>query len=261
VAIRACPVEDGLPGETIDVTRPGSTAENVQPDVVSAGGKAYILWSSFDDSLTHGPDSDIVMREYDGEVLGDVLEVSHPRDGPEVDEGFVTACVFGDNIYAVWRMMYTVDPSVGLDVPVNEDIVIRRVTDHKVSITTPLEKNPEVGDDVPVRVDTRTFYGAPDSGQALGLKVSVLLDLEVLPDTVELTASGEGVQTGTFVPDDPGTYSFVVTIDDREVATTSITVHGGSDGNGDGVSVYVYYTVGALVLLAVAAVIALRRRA
>ncbi len=262
VAIRACRVVDGQPGPVVDVTRRGSAAENVQPDVVSAGGKAYILWSSFDDSLTHGPDSDIVMREYDGDTLGDVVELSHPRDGPEVNEGFVTACVFQDSIYAVWRMMYPVDPSLGLDVPVNEDIVMRRVTDHLVTVTTPLEKNPTAGDEIPVRVETRTFYGSPADGKGLGVTVRVLRDLEVLPGTVSLAEDGEGVLAGTFHADKPGNYRFVVTLDEREVASTEVSVHGADDkdGDGDGPSIYVYYTLGALVLLAIALVIWSRQR-
>jgi hypothetical protein len=262
VEIRACSVMDGLPGEEVQVTRRGGSAENVQPDVVSAGGKAYILWSSFDDSLTHGPDSDIVMRSYDGETLGDVVELSHPRDGPEVNEGFVTACVFQDNIYAVWRMMYPVDPALGLDVPVNEDIVLRRATDFQVSLTAPLEDNPMVGDQVPLRLETRTFHGSPVDGDSLGVSVRVLRDLEVLPGEVSLTDDGDGVQTGTYVPDSPGNYKFVVVMDDREVAIASVTVLGeGGDGNGDdGVSFFVYFTVIALVLLVIALVIAYRRR-
>jgi hypothetical protein len=260
VAIRACPVVDGSPGPLVYVTRQGSTAENVQPDVVSAGGKAYILWSSFDDSLTHGPDSDIVMRVWDGEELGDVLEVSHPRDGPEVNEGFVTACLFQDNLYAVWRMLYPVDPSVGLDVPVNEDIVMRRVTDYDVTVTTPLEENPHAGDGIPVRVETRTFYGAPVEAGSLGVGLHVLRDQEVLPGAVDLTSIGGGVQTGTFVADGPGNYRFVASIEDREVASTSITVLGTDGGDEDGTSVYVYYTAGALGLLVIALVITVRRR-
>ncbi len=260
VAIRGCSVVDGSPGPMVNVTRPGSAAENVQPDVVSAGGKAYILWSSFDDSLTHGSDSDIVMREYDGEELGDVIEVSHPRDGPEVNEGFVTTCVFRDNIYAVWRMIYPVDPSVGLDVPVNEDIVIRRVTDHRVDVSIPLDVNPRTGEEIPIRVETRTFYGTVTDGRNLGVTVRVLRNLEVLPGEVELTQDGAGVLAGIFVPEGPGTYEFVVSIEEREVASTSVSVHGDTDDDGNGVSVYVYYTVVALVLLAIALVIALRRR-
>jgi hypothetical protein len=262
VEIRACAVVDGKPGEEVHVTRRGGTSENVQPDVVSAGGRAYVLWSTFDDSLAHGPDSDIVMREYDGETLGDVVELSHPRDGPEVNEGFVTACVFRDNIYAVWRMMYPVDPALGLDVPVNEDIVMRRATDHQVTVTAPLEENPNVGDEVPLRVETRTFHGSPADGEALGVNVRVLRDLEVLPGTVTLSDEGDGVQTGTFVPDAPGSYRFVVLLGDREVTSTSVTVLGdsGNGDGGDGVGFFAIFTVVALVLFAIAMVIAYRSR-
>jgi hypothetical protein len=253
---------DGLPGQEVQVTRRGGTAENVQPDVVSAGGKAYILWSSFDDSLTHGPDSDIVMREYDGETLGDVVELSHPRDGPEVNEGFVTACVFQENIYAVWRMMYPVDPGLGLDVPVNEDIVIRRATDYRVELSAPLDENPKVGEEVPLRLETSTFHGSPADGEALGVTVTVLRDLEVLPGKVSLETEGDGVLTGTYVPDAPGNYRFVVVMDDREVASESVTVLGDTgDGDGDGdTTFFAYFTIIALVLLAIALVIAYRRR-
>jgi len=260
VAIRGRAIVDGVPATMVDVTRPGSSAENVQPDVVSAGGRAYILWSSFDDSLTHGPDSDIVMREYDGEALGEVVEVSHPRDGPLVNEGFVTACVFQDNLYAVWRMMYPVDPGLPLDVPVNEDIVMRRVTDLTVEVTAPLDHNPRVGDPIPIEVATSTFYGRPYDATALAVRVSVLRDLEVLPDRVDLKRAGDGLMNGTFVPEEPGTYLFVVTLDGREVGSTSVGVLGADDEDGGGGDYFMYYTAGALGLVAIAVVVALRRR-
>jgi hypothetical protein len=262
VAIRGCTVVDAVPGPVVEVTRPGSSAENVQPDVVSAGGKAYILWSSFDDSLTHGPDSDIVMREYDGDAMGDVVEVSHPRDGPEVNEGFVVACVFQDDLYAVWRMMYPVDPTLPLDVPVNEDIVMRRVTDHRVTVEATLDTNPKAGDLIPLTVEVETFYGAPSEDVAKDVTVQVLRDLEVLPGGVQLTDMGDGILSGSYLAEDPGTYKFVAQLEDREVSTTTVTVHGESanGGNGEGVSVYVYYTLGAVVALVIALLIALRRR-
>ena len=260
VSIRGCRVVDGRPGDLVDITRPGSSAENVQPNVVSAGGKAYILWSSFDDSLTHGPDSDIVMREYDGETLADVVEVSHPRDGPEVNEGFVTACVFRDDLYAVWRMIYPVDPGLPLDVPVNEDIVMRRVTDTVVTIEIPIEENPRVGDEIPVRVTTKTFYGAPVNGEDLEIYVTVDHDHDLVLDAVDLTISGDGVLEGTLVPDEPGAYRLTIWIEYREMVTVTVNVLGPSDEGDDGISVYVYYTLGALVLLAIAILIALKRR-
>ena len=261
VRIRGCTVVNGMPGELVEITGSGSSAENVQPDVVSAGGKAYILWSSFDDSLTHGGDSDIVMRQYDGEVLGDVLEVSHPRDGPEVNEGFVTACIFQDNLYAVWRMIYPVDPNLPLDVPVNEDIVMRRVTDFQVDLEIPLVDNPKVGDAIPLEVSSTTFYGKQVDGEDLGLEVIVKRGSEVLPGTVALTVEGsDPTLKGTYEPERKGTYTFSVLMDGREMATGSLTVHGASTGDDDGNSFYLLYTLGALVLLAIALVIGLKRR-
>jgi hypothetical protein len=259
VRIKGRVVEDDGPGRIVEVTRPGSTAENVQPDVVSGGDRAYILWSSFDDSLTHGPDSDIVMRPYDGQELGDVVEVSHPKDGDQVNEGFVTGAVFQDNLYAVWRMMYPVDPSLPLDIPVNEDIVLRRVTDYLVEVSTPLEDNPRVGDTIPVEVATSTFFGQAHDGATLGLTVTVVRDQEVLPGLVELEGAGVGLMNGTFVPDRPGTYDFVVVMDGREVASASVSVHGVTD-DGDGDSYFIYYTAAALVLLVIAILVAMRRR-
>jgi hypothetical protein len=261
VGIRGCAVVDGVPGELVHITRPTSTAENVQPDVVSAGGKAYVLWSSFDDSLTHGPDSDIVMREVDGDTLGEVVEVSHPRDGPDVNEGFVAACVFQDNLYAVWRMMYPVDPGLPLDVPVNEDIVMRRVTDYRVTIGTPLEKNPKVGEEIPIELTSATFYGKAVDGEDLSLEVVVKRGSQVLSDEIVLSPTGtEGVLQGTYVPSKEGTHTFVVLMDGREMESGTVSVHGGTDGDDDGMSVYVWYTLGALVMLAIALVIGLRRR-
>ena len=261
VRIRGCTVVNGIPGELVEVTSSSSSAENVQPDVVSVGGKAYILWSSFDDSLTHGPDSDIVMRQYDGHVLGDVIEVSHPRDGPEVNEGFVTACIFQDNLYAVWRMMYPVDPGLPLDVPVNEDIVMRRVTDYRVDMEIPLEENPRVGDTIPIEINSTTFYGRGVNGQDLGLEIVVKRGSEVLSGSVTMEVIyTDGLIEASYEPEKKGSYTFLVLMDGREMASESLTVHGTSTGDDEGISVYIYYTLGALVLLAIALVIGLKRR-
>ncbi len=247
------------PGKMVEVTRPGSTSENVQPEVVTAGDKAYILWSSFDDSLTHGADSDIVMVEYDGEELGDLVEVSHPNDGPEVNEGFVVACVFQDNLYAVWRMMYPVDPSLPLDVPVNEDIVIRRVTDFSVQVEVLLEVNPKVDGEIPLKVTVSTFWGGPVDPRDMGIALSVVRNNEVLPDEVALVPESNGVLLGSFVPQKKGSYSFVVSMESREVATTSVNVLGTSTTD-EGSDYYIYYTLGALAFFAVALIIGLSRR-
>lgn len=263
VGIRGRLMVDGAPAGLVDVTRPGSNSENLQPEVISAGGSVYILWSTFDDSLAHGADSDIVMREYDGETLGDVLEVSHPRDGPDVNEGFVTACVFQDNIYAVWRMMYDVDPSVPLDVPVNEDIVIRRVTDFRADIEVATDGTPKAGDVVNLTVTISTFHGLPAPVDDLDVRVVVRRDQVVLPVDLQLTKVQPGsVLEGSFVVDTPGEYVFTAVLDEREKGEAKIAVYGaGSDGDGDGgPSFFVYYTIAALALLAVALVLFLRGR-
>jgi len=259
VGIRARTMDGTRPGKMVEVTRPGSTSENVQPEVVTAGDKAYILWSSFDDSLTHGADSDIVMVEYDGEELGDLVEVSHPNDGPEVNEGFVVACVFQDNLYAVWRMMYPVDPSIPLDVPVNEDIVMRRVTDFPVQVEVLLEVNPIVDGEIPLKVTVSTFWGGPVDPRDMGITLSVVRNNMVLPDEVALVHEGNGVLLGSFVPEKKGSYSFVVSMESREVATTSVNVLGTSTTD-EGSDYYIYYTLGALALFAVALIIGLSRR-
>jgi hypothetical protein len=259
VGIRARVMHGTQPGKMVEVTRPGSTSENVQPEVVTAGGKAYILWSSFDDSLTHGADSDIVMVEYDGEELGDLVEVSHPNDGPKVNEGFVVACVFQDNLYAVWRMIYPVDPSLPLDVPINEDIVMRRVTDFHADVEVLLDVNPVIDGEIPLQVTVSTFWGAPVDPRDMGISLSVLRGNTVLPDEVELVHDGNGVLLGSFVPESKGSYTFVVKMESREVASTSVNVLGPTTSD-EGSNYYIYYTLGALALFAVALIIGLSRR-
>ncbi len=259
VGIRGRVMHGNQPGKMLEVTRPGSTSENVQPEVVTAGGKAYILWSSFDDSLTHGADSDIVMVEYDGDKLGDIVEVSHPNDGPEVNEGFVVACVFQDNLYAVWRMMYPVDPSLPLDVPVNEDIVMRRVTVFPVEVEVLLDVNPVIDVEIPLKVTVNTFWGAPLDPKDMGITLTVVRNNNVLPEEVELVRESDGVLIGSFLPDKKGSYSFVVTMESMEVASTSVNVLGTSTAD-DGSNYYIYYTLGALALFAAALIIGLSRR-
>ncbi len=262
VRIKGRAIVDGIPQDVIDITSPTSSAENVQPDVVGVGNLFFILWSSFDDSLTYGPDSDILMRSTNGETLGEVVEVSHPRDGTEVNEGFVTGVVFQDNLYAVWRMLYPVDPSLPLAVPVNEDIVIRRVTDYVLDVSPRLETNPVVGEEIPIEVTVHSFYGAPVDHEGLGIKVRVIHDREVLPGEIELEPEREGVLLGAFVPEEEGTYSFIVTMDGREMDSEDLNVHGASSANGDddGTDYFVFYTIGAICLLVVAVVVVLARK-
>jgi hypothetical protein len=260
VTIRGRVMEGDAPGQVVDITRPGSAAENVQPDVVSAGDKVFILWSSFDDSLTHGPDSDIVMREYDGVALGEVVELSHPRDAEDLDEGFVTGCVFQGNLYAVWRMLYFIDPPIPY--AINEDIVIRRVTDFQVMLTTDIEGNPVVGDTVELELTASTFYGEQVDPRDLDLDITVMRAKDLWTTGLILTPAGDKALNGTFEFDRAGTYTFTVSMDGREVATTQVTAHGkGGDGGTSGVSTaFLVYTGVALIAFVLAVVIAIRRR-
>ncbi len=250
-------VMDGtVPHRQVNITRQGSGAENLQPDVVAAGDTAYVLWSSFDDALTHGPDSDIVMRSFDGEELGPVVEVSHPRDASDVNEGFVVGCVFQDNLYAVWRMMYYLDPPI--PVSINEDIVMRRVTDYEVEVRTDHIGASVVGDEVELVVDVSTFFGRPVPASGLDLRMHVQRDLEVL-GTVGLTHNADGTATASYTFEKPGDHVFTVTINGREVDHHVVDVGPEEDAD-DGVSPFVYYTVGALLLLVLALVFSKRGR-
>jgi hypothetical protein len=250
-------VMDGpVPHMLVNVTRPGSGAENLQPDVVATGDLAYVLWSSFDDALTHGSDSDIVMRSFDGEELGPVVEVSHPRDPPSYNEGFVVGCVFEDNLYAVWRMFYYIDPPI--PVGINEDIVLRRVTDHRVDLTINQSAEDEDPKEAVLVLSPRTFYGAPLAPDGLGLAVHVQRDLEVL-GTVQLTDPGDGTLMGAFPVSEPGTYTFTVTMEGRVVVVGEITVTR-SDPVDEDSGPFAYITIGALVLLLLAAMFYLRTR-
>ena len=77
---------------------------------------------------------------------------------------------------------------------------------------------------------------------------------------MHLTRTGQGVLEGAFVPEEPGTYKFVVMLEGRELASSTVNVLGPSDDGDDGISMYVYYTLGALVLFGIALLIALKRR-
>ena len=119
--------------------------------------------------------------------------------------------------------------------------------------------NPVVDVEIPLQVTVSTFWGAPVDSRDMGITLSVVRNNRVLPDEVELVHDSNGVLLGSFVPEKKGSYSFVVTMESREVASTSINVLGASTPD-DGSDYYIYYTLGALALFVVALIIGLSRR-
>jgi hypothetical protein len=229
----------------INVTRPDKP-DNRQPDVVSVKGKAYILWESHDDSLTHGSDSDIVMCTYDGKKLSDVLEISHPRDG-NIDEGAVVGCVFKGNLYAVWSMGIPVVPPV--HAPFNDEIVCRRVTDDDFSVEIVNEYFAVVGELFEIEVRATDFTGAPVEPEGKIVLV-VTSDLEVIEPDLELVPAGTGIWTTEFTPKKMGNYAFTVMQDGRVMDELELLVRPGDGENGDDLGDSGLYLLVAIIAVA-----------
>ncbi len=249
---------DGAFSPLIEVTRP-DRPDNRQPDVVSVGGTAYILWESHDDSLTHGADSDIVMCTYDGESLSDVVEISHPRDG-DIDEGAVVGCVFKGNLYAVWSMGIPVDPPV--HAPFNDEIVCRRVTDHDFSVEIVNEYFAVVGERFEIEVRALDFTGAPAEVEGRPVLV-VTADLEVIEPDLGLEPAGTGVWAAEFTPERMGNYVFTVLQDGRVMDELEVTVRAEDGGDGDDLGdgwMYLLVAIVAVALGLLAVYLTVRRR-
>jgi len=243
----------------VDITRPGAGPMNVQPALVSAGGTGYVLWTTFDDALSHGGDADIVMRSYDGTSLGTVVELSDTDDG-NASDSHVTACLFNGNIYAAWTRATGDDPAHP-----ELEVVCRRATTYVADVRVISQDGPTEGENVTVEAHVRNFMGgAAQDGSTLGF--SIKLEDEWLTDTMDVTLK-DGILTMSW-PVVEGSYRFVVneprTSDPGrgpEIGSATVVVLSADDGTGgpDNIA-YISVTFIALAAGAVGAYLAFKKR-
>jgi hypothetical protein len=115
----------GAWGAAVQVSPAGRYAGNNMPAGEVYRDRLYIAWSSNDDSLALGNDTDVVLRDYDGERFGAIVALS-PDDttlaGHRSDEGSVDLAVYNGSLYAAWDAIYS-PAADGLE----KDILLRYV--------------------------------------------------------------------------------------------------------------------------------------
>ena len=115
----------GAWGPAVQVSPAGRYVGNNVPTGVVYRDLLYVAWASNDDSLALGNDSDIVLRDYDGERFGAIVALS-PDDttlaGHSSDEGSIDLEVYNGSLYAVWDAIYS-PVADGLE----KDIILRYV--------------------------------------------------------------------------------------------------------------------------------------
>ena len=100
----------GAWGAAVQVSPTDRYAGNNVPAGAVYRDRLYVAWSSNDDSLALGNDTDIVMRDYDGERLGAIVALS-PDDtwmeGHPSDDGAVDLAVYNGSLYAAWDAIFS----------------------------------------------------------------------------------------------------------------------------------------------------------
>lgn len=245
--------------DVVNFTRPGASPMNVQPALVSAGGTAYVLWTTFDDALSHGADADIVMRSYDGTSLGAVVELSDPDDG-NASDGHVAACIFKGNIYAAWTRATGDDPTHP-----ELEVVCRRVTSYVADVLVIPQDGPSEGENVTVEAHVRDFTGGAAQDDST-LRMSVEHNGVLLTFGIRVLLK-DGVLTMDW-PVVAGRYRFVVNEPQTshyergpEIGFGTVVVLSADDGDdgSEGVA-YIVVTLIALAAGAVGAYLAFRKR-
>jgi len=246
------------PSVVVAMTRTDSSSSNVQPDVVTADGTAYVFWSTNDDGVKHGSDMDVVYRSYDGSSLGPIVEVSDPNDGG-LNETYVTACLFKGNLYAAW-MAAIIDPAA--EDGVNLEVMCRRATDYTAEVTAAFQPakdstSPRAGRII-VNATVRGFEGglvAPE----LPFCLTVMHGMEVVTPALALEGH-DGSYRGYLVPDGAGDYIFTFLYDGRAIGSASLTVPSGGDVDGSVSIGYAAVAVIAIVAGLVAVFLGMRKR-
>jgi hypothetical protein len=258
IAVQGRAVGPGGPSGVVAITRADSGSSNVQPDVVTANGTAYVFWCTNDDGVKHGPDMDVVYRSYDGERLGPVVEISDPNDDG-LNETQVTACLFKGNLYAAW-MAAIIDPAA--EDGVNLEVMCRRVTDYTAEMTAVYQpakdsSRPSEGR-IHVTITVRDFMGnltRPDIDYGLVL----VHGPEWAPAYLRLDGD-YGLYSSDLKPDVAGDYEYMFYSYDHQIANVTVTVPA-TEAQYNSVSIgYAVVAVIAIAAGLVAVLLGMRRR-
>jgi hypothetical protein len=258
IVIQGRSVGNDGPSGVVAVTRADSGSSNIQPDVVTANGAAYVFWSTNDDGIKHGSDMDVVYRSYDGDALGPVVEVSDPNDDG-LNETQVTACLFKGDLYAAW-MAAIIDPAA--EDGVNLEVMCRRVTDRTATMTAVFQpaKDPSRPGEgrIHVTIAVRDFMGnlaEPDWLYGLAIERGP-------PDVLWMLHSDGvgGLYSSDINPDVTGEYKFVFYSSGHPIANVTVTL-AATEAQDDSVSVgYAAVAVIAIVSGLAAVFLGMRRR-
>ena len=129
----------------IELTPASDNGDDHHPDAKVMDGKLYVIWQTADDSIATGKDDDIVMRDYDGEDWGEILEITSSDILGHKDtesDSFPLLMNYEDSVFTIWQ---TNDPvtSSGND----WDIVLCFHNGDKWSKITELTQTDDAGDD------------------------------------------------------------------------------------------------------------------
>jgi len=129
----------------IELTSASDTGNDHLPYTAVIDGKLYAIWQTADDTISDGKDDDIVMRNYDGDVWSDILEITSSEILGHKDsesDAFPLLTSYQDNIITLWQ---TNDPitSSGND----WDIVLCSNNGDKWSRISEVTQADDTGDD------------------------------------------------------------------------------------------------------------------
>ncbi len=246
--------------EVVNLTRPGAGPRNVQPALVSAGGVGYVVWTTFDDALSHGGDADVVMRSYDGTALGPVVELSDPNDG-NASDGHPTACLFQGNIYAAW--VRTTGAEAGHP---QLEVVCRRATTYTADVRVVTVEGPVPGRSVTITAQVHDFMGGDMDIDGV-LSIAIERDGMLIDYRMQLS-SNEGSFSIDWSVVSEGTFTFTVLdrIGEREgpgpsIGSATLAVPAPEDtADGSASIAYIVVTVLAAVAGSVGAYLAFKKR-
>jgi len=95
---------------------PGDSGNDTTASAIEYKGGLYLAWLSDSPGITTGSDTDLVLRRYDGQEWGSVMELT-PGDGDVNDGGGLSeeapsVVVFKDHLHIIWET--NADPRFGI---------------------------------------------------------------------------------------------------------------------------------------------------
>ncbi len=90
----------------VELTSISDNDDDLHPYTDVIDGKLYVLWQTVDDTISTGKDDDIVMRIYDGESWGGILEITSPDILGHKDDGsdtFPLLASYQGGVFVIWQ--------------------------------------------------------------------------------------------------------------------------------------------------------------